>query len=102
MELQAFVLGNTGFPSTLMILAYSFVLRFQLCGLSELGGYIARLRAAHRRGQQSRTLLDVPFEQFWERPVSEVSAMLCAPAVDVPELTAGVVLPRKPVLADSR
>ncbi len=93
MELQAFVLGNLRLPSAAMILFFSFGIRFGLCGLRELGGYVQRLRAAWRRGQRSRMMLGIDFERHWARPLREVAAEWCAPAEPVPELTAGVHLP---------
>lgn len=81
MELQAFVLGNIGIPSAAMILFFGTAGRLKEHGLKDLGAWLGRLRAAHRRGKQSRFLLSVPYERLWERQVSELSELLCAPRV---------------------
>jgi len=80
MELQAFVLGNLGVRQAVLILAYSIPRQIQQNGLRSLTAYFARLRAAYRRGQRSRELLSVAYEQLWEQPVAVLSRLLCAPA----------------------
>ena len=80
MELQAFVLGNLGVRQAVLILAYSIPRQIQQNGLRSLTAYFARLRAAYRRGQRSRELLSVAYEQLWEQPVAVLSQLLCAPA----------------------
>lgn len=80
MELQAFVLGNLGLRQTIMILAFSLPGRVKTMGLKGFGAYARRLYAAFRRGRRSRELLSVRYERLWERPVSELSGLLCAPA----------------------
>src|SRR5688572_20734071 len=62
MELQAFVLGNLGIRQAALILAYSLPRRIKQMGFKDLGPYIGRLRAAHRRGRRSRELLSVNYE----------------------------------------
>lgn len=95
MELQAFVLGNLGFPSAGMILLFSLGLRFQVCGFRQLGAYVRRLAAAYRRGKRSMLMLDIDFERFWLEPVSRVASEWCAVAEPVPEITLGVYQPGK-------
>ena len=80
MELQAFVLGNLGVRQAVMILAYSIPRRIRQRGLDGMGAHLRRLYAAYRRGQRSRELLSVRYEQLWAQPVAEVSELLCAPA----------------------
>lgn len=80
MELQAFVLGNLGVRQAALILAYSLPRRIKQMGFKDLGPYLGRLRAAHRRGRRSRELLSVNYEKLWEQPVSRVAELLCAPA----------------------
>lgn len=82
MELQAFVLGNTGVPSAALVLVFATALRVKMHGTAELREYFERLTAAYRRGKQSRVLLSVEWERYWDRPVRELSAQLCAPALD--------------------
>lgn len=80
MELQAFVLGNLGIPSAALILAFSTAMRLRRTGLRDLAPYLARLRAAYRRGRRSRELLSVSYERLWDKPVAMVAELLCAPA----------------------
>ena len=80
MELQAFVLGNLGVRQAALILAYSLPGRIKREGFKGLGAYLGRLRAAYRRGKRSRELLSVRYERMWDKPVSELSELLCAPA----------------------
>lgn len=80
MELQAFVLGNLGLRQAILILAFSVPRHFPQLGLRGIRPYVRRLRAAYRRGKQSRELLSVRYEQLWEQPVSQLAAQLCAPA----------------------
>ncbi|MDC0674435.1 Coq4 family protein [Nannocystis radixulma] len=79
MELQAFVLGNLGVRQAALILAFSLPRRLQQKGFKGLRAYLGRLRSAYRRGRRSRELLSVSYEKLWEQPVSEISALLCAP-----------------------
>lgn len=99
MELQAFVLGNLGLPSAAMILVFSIGVRFRACGFREFGAYVRRLRAAYRRGQRSRALLDVEFEKRWLQPVTQVTAELIAESEPVPEIHSGIQQPPKPSAA---
>jgi len=80
MEVQAFIWGNLGLWQTLMILSFGIPREFGRIGVRGFGAYLGRLRAAYGRGRRSRELLSVPYERFWERPVAELSAFLCAPA----------------------
>jgi ubiquinone biosynthesis protein COQ4 len=87
MELQAFVLGNLRVPSAAFVLAFASVMRLESQGTSQLRGYLRRLRAAHRRGRDSRSLLSVPFETLWEQPLASLATQLCAPAEEsLPEV----------------
>ena len=79
MELQAFILGNIGVPSSALVLAFTapgYVRR----GVKALSSYLEKLKAAYRRGRNSRDLLAVPYEHFWNTPVSELSAQFVAAA----------------------
>jgi ubiquinone biosynthesis protein Coq4 len=38
------------------------------------------VRAAYRRGKQSRALASVIWEDYWHMPLGDVRALLCAPA----------------------
>lgn len=80
MELQAFVLGNLGLRQTIMILAFSVPRHVPQLGLRGMRPYVRRLRAAYRRGKQSRELLGVRYETLWDQPVSQLAQVLCAPA----------------------
>lgn len=80
MELQAFVLGNLGIRHAALIVAFSIPRQIQKNGPLSLRAHLRRLRAAYGRGRRSRELLSVPYESLWERPVSSVAELLCAPA----------------------
>ena len=41
-----------------------------------IGEYYARVYRAYKRGQRARLMLSVPFEDHWERPVTELRAEL--------------------------
>jgi len=80
MELQAFVLGNLGVRQAILILAFSLPRRIQQKGFQGLRAHFDKLRAAYHRGRRSRELLSVGYEKLWAQPVSELAALLCAPA----------------------
>jgi ubiquinone biosynthesis protein COQ4 len=80
MELQAFVLGNLAIRHAALILAFSIPRRVAQHGLGDLGGYLRRLRGAYDRGRRSRELLSVRYESLWERPVSALAELMCAPS----------------------
>jgi ubiquinone biosynthesis protein COQ4 len=81
MELQAYVLGNLGIRSPVLILLFSSFIHIkeQPSGF-EMSAYLRRLRAAYQRGRASPQFLDFWFEHHWETPVATLSARLCAPA----------------------
>jgi ubiquinone biosynthesis protein COQ4 len=66
MELQAFMVGNLGIRTGVLILTYSVVKR--LHGLSARE-YARKLREAYRRGARSPQLIRVRYERYWETPV---------------------------------
>ncbi|HEY1099741.1 MAG TPA: Coq4 family protein [Myxococcota bacterium] len=80
MELQAFVLGNLGLKQSQLILSFGFLRQLARDGVRATPTWIAKIRAAHRRGAQSRELLGVPYETLWLEPVSSLSTLLCAAA----------------------
>lgn len=71
-ELQALVLDNLGVLSAARV--FSTLLR-----PVGLGAYLARLRAAYRRGHRSRELLSVAHERLWEQPVAMLAEQPCVP-----------------------
>ena len=79
-ELQAYVLGNLGIRTAMLIVLLG---TFQQIKDRQSGvvhsEYVKRLWAAYRRGRASPLFLDFWFENHWEAPVSKVSARLCAP-----------------------
>ncbi len=90
MELQAFVWGNLGLPAAKMIILFGFIERWRICGVRQLGRYVQRLRAAWRRGRDSRRMFDLDFEQHWNVPVTELAQRWCAPTGPVPEMHYGI------------
>lgn len=79
-ELQAFYVGNLGLRHAALIAALSFPYCIKTAGIKHLRQHIRRLRAAYRRGKDSRELLSVNFDEMWEKPVSELAQLICAPA----------------------
>ncbi len=77
MELQAFVAGNLGLRTSLLILMFAAVLRPH--GLPPIWKYSGRLRAAYRRGKQTENLFRVRYERFMEAPVDSLRAELKLP-----------------------
>jgi ubiquinone biosynthesis protein COQ4 len=81
MELQAWVLGNLGIRTAVLILLFSTLTQLKApqsgIGRSE---YLRRVRAAYHRGRASQQFLGFWFEEHWETPVATLSARLCAPA----------------------
>jgi ubiquinone biosynthesis protein COQ4 len=75
LELQAFSFGNLRNPSSLLILA-AVIPQIAREGVAGMPGWIA---AAHRRGQASRALAGVFWEDRWEAPLTKLRAELCAP-----------------------
>lgn len=76
MELQAFMVGNLGIRTGVLILVYSVVQR--LHGLSARA-YFQRVRAAYRRGVQSQKLIRVRYERHWATPVEELRTLIGIP-----------------------
>jgi ubiquinone biosynthesis protein COQ4 len=80
MELQAFMLGNLGIPTAVLILLFSSLKQVgETAGFSRRA-YARRLWAAYRHGKRSEQLLRVRFERFFETPVAELRARLCPAA----------------------
>jgi len=77
MEVQAFVIGNLGLRSGWLILGFAAVLMPH--GLPPIWKYSDRLRVAHRRGKQSKSILTLRYERFWESPVADVQRQLGIP-----------------------
>lgn len=83
MELQAFCMGNIGIRSPRLMLPFGFLgarLSDEFIGAAigeskvGIGEYYARVYRAYKRGQRARLMLSVPFEDHWERPVTELRA----------------------------
>ena len=81
MELQAYVLGNLGIRTAVLILLVGTFehLKVRQSGVG-LAEYLRRVRAAYHRGRASPRFLDFWFEHHWETPVATLRARLCAPA----------------------
>jgi len=77
MELQAFVAGNLGLRTSVLILLFAAVL--QPHGLPPIWKYARKLRAAYRRGRQSEQLIRLRYERFWDAPVETVRRQLRIP-----------------------
>jgi ubiquinone biosynthesis protein COQ4 len=79
-ELQAYVLGNLGIRTAMLIVLYG---TFQQLKERQSGvvhsEYAQRLWAAYRRGRASPLFLEFRFERHWDTPVATVSSRLCAP-----------------------
>src|SRR5690606_9442845 len=80
MELQAFVMGNLGIRTPLIIVPMGTlgILRNKLDqrpGHTHLG-LLRELREAYLRGRRARSLFAFPFEAHWETPLEEVRARL--------------------------
>lgn len=79
-ELQAFYYSNLGLRHAGLIAMVSVPYVLAKSGLRNAWKLIGRLRAAYRRGKDSRDLLSVNFDEMWEQPVAEISKLICAPA----------------------
>jgi ubiquinone biosynthesis protein COQ4 len=78
MELQAFVAGNLGLRTSVMILCFAAVLTPH--GLPPIWKYTDKLRAAFKRGQQSASILLPHYEQYFTWNVDDARrAMRLAP-----------------------
>jgi ubiquinone biosynthesis protein COQ4 len=81
MELQAYVLGNLGIRTPVLILLIGTLgqLKEPQSGVGR-SEYLRRVWAAYYRGRASPLFLDFWFEEHWETPVDTLRARLCAPA----------------------
>lgn len=79
MELQAFVAGNLGLRTSVLILLFAAVL--QPHGLPPFWKYARKVRAAYRRGRQTERLVRMRYERFWEATVEEVRQQLRIPSL---------------------
>lgn len=80
MELQAFVMGNIGIRTPLIIVPMGSlgILRNKLDqrpGHTPTG-YLREIREAYRRGRRARSFFSFPFEAHWETPLDEVRGLL--------------------------
>lgn len=76
-EIQAFYIGNLGLRHARLIVAFGVPYLFlQQRSVSKV---IKRLVAAYRRGKRSRNMLDLPYEELWGMPLSELTARYCPP-----------------------
>jgi ubiquinone biosynthesis protein COQ4 len=82
-ELQAFYYGNLGLRHAALIALLSVPYQLSRTGLDrrKLRELLHRVRAAYHRGKNSRELLSVRFDELWDKPVSELSQLLCPPSV---------------------
>lgn len=74
MELQAFMAGNLGLRTSLVILIFAALLRPH--GLPPIWKYLDQLKAAHRRGRASMSVLRLRYEKLWETPVEVLQKQL--------------------------
>ncbi|NVB38996.1 hypothetical protein G6O69_14230 [Pseudenhygromyxa sp. WMMC2535] len=79
-ELQAFYYGNLGLRHAALIAFVSVPYEFKNSGIKGMRKHIRRVLTAYRRGKDSRELLSINFDEMWEKPVSELSELICAPA----------------------
>jgi ubiquinone biosynthesis protein COQ4 len=76
LELQAFSYGNLGNPSSLLLLAATVPGVDRLRDFKDAPSWVAN---AYKRGRASRPLLNVIWEDHWERPLTKVREEYCAP-----------------------
>jgi ubiquinone biosynthesis protein COQ4 len=79
LELQWFNCGNLGWGPLPIIMLIAF---FAMGRMKKYGGLwrvLACVRAAYRRGRQSRTMASMYWEDYWHLPVRDIQALLCAP-----------------------
>lgn len=81
MELQAFMVGNLGIRTGLLILTFSSLKRSTFQKVS-VPAYLERLHAAYRRGARSPKLIHVHYERFWNVPVHKVCETIGIPPRD--------------------
>lgn len=77
MELQAFMAGNLGLRTSVLILGFAAVLRPH--GLPPIWRYSDRLKAAYERGRKAERLIRARYEQLFETPVEVVRERLRIP-----------------------
>lgn len=77
MEVQAFVMGNLGFRHSLFIMTLTALLR--PLGAPPIWAYWHRLRAAYRRGKQTRNLFSVRYDHYFAQTVDTLRADLRIP-----------------------
>lgn len=78
MELQAFMAGNLGLRTSLLILTFAAVLTPH--GLPPIWRYWGKLRAAYRRGKASKRVIVLRYDRLLETPVETVRELLALPA----------------------
>lgn len=74
-EIQAFYIGNLGLRHARLIV--TFGVPYLFLQQRSVGKVIRRLMAAYRRGQRSRNLLTLPYEELWSTPLVELTARYC-------------------------
>lgn len=76
LELQAFMVGNLGIRTGVLILFFAVT-----TGVNQepWGSFVRKLWAAYRRGQQSEQLIRLRYEQWWEKSVEDVRQDLRLP-----------------------
>jgi ubiquinone biosynthesis protein COQ4 len=80
LELQWFNLGNLGWgPLPFLVIVASFFMG-RMTKYGGLWPVWRRARAAYRRGRRSRSLASVCWEDYWNMPLRELQALVCAPA----------------------
>jgi ubiquinone biosynthesis protein COQ4 len=80
LELQWFNFGNLGWGPLPIIVLVAFLFQGRAKKHGGAWRVCKRARAAYRRGRRSRALASVIWEDYWQLPVRDVRALLCAPA----------------------
>lgn len=75
MELQAFMLGNLGVRSPLLIIAFATPL-IAVRWPRQLWSYVPRLVRAFRRGRKTANVLAQRWERWWREPLPAIRARL--------------------------
>lgn len=79
LELQWFNFGNLGWgPLPLLVIVASFFMG-RMAPYGGLWAVCKRARAAYVRGLRSRAFVSVFWEDYWDMPVEQVRALVCAP-----------------------
>ncbi|MET0384936.1 MAG: Coq4 family protein [Polyangiales bacterium] len=77
MELQAFLVGNLGLRTSILILTFAALLRPH--GLPPIWKYTDKLKRAYRRGRESEKVVRHHYERFWEITLEDARRLLGIP-----------------------